>query len=118
MSTVTIPGARVNVVSTDPNTGVTTFDKSWSAFFQAIAAQLTAKPGAVAAATVSASPFAYTASANGTVVVSGGTVTDMTLTRGTAVTDLGATGSLAPMSAGDVLTITYTAAPAVTFVPT
>ena len=118
MSTITIPGARVNVVSTDPNTGVTTFDKSWSAFFQAIAAQLTAKPGAPSAMAVGASPAAFTASTAGTAVVAGGTVTDMTLTRGTAVTDLGATGSLVPMSAGDVLTITYTAAPAVTFVPT
>jgi len=74
---------------------------------------------AIAALTVGASPYAYTAPANGTVVITGGTVSAVTLKRGTpaAITAGSATGVILPVSAGDIVTTTYSAAPTMSFVP-
>lgn len=72
---------------------------------------------AISTLTVGASPYAYTASVRGEVIISGGTVTAVTLTRsGTTVTMPMLSGAYS-MMAGDVLTVTYTAAPTMTFVP-
>ena len=64
-----------------------------------------------------ASPFAYTATERGTMNVSGGTVTGVTLTRNSIVVNMGALNGCYSMCAGDILTVTYTAAPALTFIP-
>lgn len=62
--------------------------------------------------TVGASPFAYTATYGGSVAVSGGTVSQVTLTRGGIVvyTSTLSANDL-PVRAGDIVTVTYTAAP-------
>lgn len=74
--------------------------------------------GAIAAITVGASPFAYTAQAAGTVVVSGGTVSAITLKRGTpAAISVGETAGVIPVSAGDIVSVTYSAAPTMSLVP-
>lgn len=74
--------------------------------------------GAIASITVGASPYAYTAPAAGTVVVSGGTVSAITLKRGTpAAISVGETAGVIPVSAGDIVTTTYSAAPTMSFVP-
>lgn len=75
--------------------------------------------GAIAAIAPGASPYAYTASAAGTVTIEGGTVTAVTLKRGTpaAISVGSATGLLVPVSAGDIVTTTYSAAPTMNFVP-
>ncbi|TGB34395.1 hypothetical protein [Burkholderia thailandensis] len=74
--------------------------------------------GAIAAITVGASPFSYTATSAGTVVISGGTVSAVTLKRGTpAAISVGETGGVVPVSAGDIVTVTYSAAPTMDFVP-
>lgn len=74
-----------------------------------------AQPVAVVA--LGASPAAYTAPFRGTVVIAGGTVTIITLTRqGTAVAT-GLTAGIIPVSRGDILTITYAVLPTVTFLP-
>ncbi|KVD81920.1 hypothetical protein WS62_23475 [Burkholderia sp. ABCPW 14] len=74
--------------------------------------------GAIAALTVGASPFAYTAQAAGTVVISGGTVSAVTLKRGSpAAISVGETAGVVPVSAGDIVTVTYTVAPTMDFVP-
>lgn len=74
---------------------------------------------AIAAITVGASPFSYTAPAAGTVTIEGGTVSAVTLKRGTpaAISVGSATGLLVPVSAGDVIATTYSAAPTMNFVP-
>ncbi|MGS0981013.1 hypothetical protein [Burkholderia glumae] len=74
--------------------------------------------GAIVAVTVGASPFAYTAPAAGTVLIVGGTVSAVTLKRGTAsAVSVGATAGSVPVSAGDIVTVTYSAAPTMSFVP-
>jgi len=76
----------------------------------------TAQP--VAAVTVGASPFTYTALFNGTLSVTGGVVSNITLTRqGTAVAT-GLTTGLIPVSRLDQVAIIYTGLPTVIFLPT
>jgi hypothetical protein len=74
---------------------------------------------AIAAVTVTASPFAYTAQASGTLSIEGGTVSAVTLKRGTpaAVTVAAASGVLVPVAAGDIVTTTYSVLPTMNFIP-
>lgn len=68
--------------------------------------------------TVPASPAAFTAPTSGMYAVSGGTVSAITLTRGnSAAINLGAQAGTFSVSQGDILTVTYTAAPTVNFIP-
>ena len=64
---------------------------------------------------VGASPFAYQAPFRGTVVVQGGTVSAVTMTRGASVVTWPA-GSVVPVFTGDVVTVTYSVAPTITMV--
>ena len=65
---------------------------------------------------VGASPFRYTATQKGFVILSGGTVTAVQFNR--SVTTLtGQTSGIFPLSQGDVLTVTYSGLPTMTFVP-
>jgi len=67
---------------------------------------------------VGASPFAYTVSTYGNLVINGGTVSSVTITRpGGAAVTLGVVAGMFAVQAGDVVTITYTVAPTVTFIP-
>lgn len=59
------------------------------------------------------SPIAFTAGAPGHVIISGGTVSSVTLTRGTMTIPA---QSPVPVSAGDVVTIAYSAVPTASFV--
>jgi len=63
------------------------------------------------------SPYAYTAPAAGAVSVTGGTVTVITITRGGTTITTGATFGVFPVLAGDVVTVTYSAAPTMDFFP-
>lgn len=66
---------------------------------------------------IGASPFTYTAAFDGTVVVTGGTVSAIALIRqGTSVAT-GLTSGLFPLSRLDQLQITYSVAPTATFLP-
>jgi hypothetical protein len=65
--------------------------------------------------TVGASPFAYTVATGGALALSGGTVSAVTLTRGSTTVPVSPTSI--PARNGDVITITYTAAPTVNFIP-
>ena len=70
------------------------------------------------AITVGASPFAYTATATGSVAVSGGAVTNMTLTRGgTVVWNTTLSSAVIPVTLNDVVTVTYTTAPTMNELP-
>lgn len=72
----------------------------------------------IAAITVGASPYAYTAPAAGMVVVSGGTVSAITLKRGApAAISVGETSGIIPVSAGDIVSTTYSVLPTMSFVP-
>ncbi|MHB8915933.1 MAG: polysaccharide deacetylase family protein [Thiobacillus sp.] len=64
------------------------------------------------AITVGASPFAYTAPYGGSVSISGGTVSSVTVTRNSVVVYTSALAdNIVPVRTGDIVTVTYTAAP-------
>ncbi len=70
----------------------------------------------IAAVAVGASPFSYTATTIGHLNIIGGTISSRTLTRGTDTTNIGAS-QLVPMAAGDTVTVTYSVAPTMSFIP-
>lgn len=72
--------------------------------------------GDIQPVTVTASPFAYTATQGGTLYSTGGTVTGVTLSR--SGTTIAVPNGATPVRTGDVVTFTYSAAPTVNFSPT
>ena len=72
----------------------------------------------IASVSPGASPYTYTASAAGSVVITGGTVSAVQLKRGsTTITIASASTAVVPVSAGDQVITTYSAAPTMSFVP-
>jgi hypothetical protein len=66
----------------------------------------------------SGSPFAYQAPSRGAVVVSGGTVSKIQISRTSMVNyTVGVTAGMFPMALGDVLTVTYSGIPTMVFIP-
>lgn len=85
----------------------------WQRFFNA----LVSAAAPIQTVTLAGSPFAFRAGSAGSLAVSGGTVSSITLTRGTTTTaSLGTSGTF-PVSNGDVVTITYAVDPTVSFIP-
>lgn len=84
----------------------------WQRFFNA----LVASPSAISTISVGASPTSFTASESGSVAISGGAVTGVTLTRSTVSVALGAV-ALVPVNNGDVVQVSYSSAPTLTFIP-
>lgn len=84
----------------------------WQRFFNA----LVGPPEAIANVPAKPSPHTYTASQGGILVVSGGTVNNIKLRRATVELDLG-TIRVVPVASGDVVTITYSVTPTISFVP-
>jgi hypothetical protein len=74
-------------------------------------------PSNEAVVTVTASPFVYQAPKRGFVIIAGGAVSNVQFTR-SATYSTGMVSGMFPVSLGDQLTITYSAAPEVVFVPT
>ncbi len=75
--------------------------------------------GGVSVLTVGTSPFTYIAPAGGTVIVNGGTVTQIKFSRdGANFYITGLTAGMFPVSQGDQLVVTYSVGPpTMTFVP-
>lgn len=81
----------------------------WNGYFQQFG-QVAPK----AAAVTGASPFSYTANTKGNFFVIGGTVSNISLIRGTDI--LNVTGAtIIPISIGDTVKVTYSALPAMKF---
>lgn len=78
---------------------------------------LTAAPAGETAITLGASPATFQATANGNVLISGGAVTAMQLTRNATYTLSITTPAYVPLSNGDVLTVTYAATPTLVWFP-
>lgn len=106
----TVPTFTQRLTAKDGSTS-----SAWYRLLQAL--HLGAPPAAEAAITPSGSPFAYTAPAGGFLIVTGGTVSSITFTR-TSQHNTNQTSGLFPVAQGDVVTVTYSATPTVTFVPT
>ena len=86
---------------------------AWWQFFNLLAPSQPLKESAI---TVSASPFAYTAQSNGNVLVTGGTVSAISLTRVSAHAT-GLTAGFIPVDNKDIVTVTYSSLPTMTFIP-
>ena len=95
------------VALVDPKTGMVT--RQWYLYFQG------ADPAPVSPVTVTASPFLYTPSDVGSVVVQGGTVSLIEIVRKGTSVNTGVTAGVIPIARGDQLRITYTVLPTVTF---
>lgn len=74
-------------------------------------------PSAEASVTVTTSPFVYQAPKKGFLIITGGTVSNIQFTR-TGTYSTGQTQGTFPVSLGDKVTVTYSGAPTITFVPT
>lgn len=84
----------------------------WQQYLQ----QFTQAPPPFMQITVDGSPFSYIAREPGYVIISGGTVSAITLTRGS--TTLTFTGQLqVPVSINDTVTVTYSVLPTIRFIP-
>lgn len=84
----------------------------WQRFFGA----LLGSPAAITAITVGASPTSFTASQRGTVGISAGTLTAVSLTRAGVTIALG-TSRTVTVANGDVVTVSYSVAPTINFIP-
>ena len=93
--------------------GVTS--RAWYQFFQQLWKGV--PPADESSVTVTASPFTYTASQRGFVIVNGGTVSLIQFARTTTNYTTGQTSGCFPLSSGDSLVVTYTGKPTMTFVP-
>lgn len=109
-----IPAARQPVV--EQVNGILAFTRTWFLFLQQLLTLATPSGANAAAITVSASPFSYTATDSGVVLVSGGTVSAIALGRNGTFTSIGVTAGPVPVSEGDVVRVTYTVIPTMTFV--
>jgi len=85
----------------------------WQRFFNS----LVSAAAAVQTVTVTSSPYTYRAGSGGSLAVSGGTVSSITITRNNVVVPTGATAGISPVANGDLVTITYSGLPAVSFIP-
>ncbi len=83
----------------------------WITFFQ----QFTQAPSQVIDLNVIVSPFSYTAVEPGFLAITGGTISAITLTRGSTTVTI--TGDLIPVAIGDIVAITYSLLPTVQFFP-
>lgn len=87
--------------------------QSWYRFFQGVF--VGTPPAAEVPVALTGSPFAYTASQKGFMIVTGGTVSAIQFTRA-QVTLTGQTSGIFPLSQGDILTVTYSALPTMVWV--
>lgn len=85
----------------------------WIEFFAAIVAN----PSAFEPVTVGASPHDLEIIEPGTVSVVGGTVSAVTIERGSVVLATGMTAGMFRVGSGDILRIVYTVVPTVNFIP-
>lgn len=86
--------------------------KPWIQYLQ----QFTQAPGKFNPVSVGISPFSYKSAEPGFVYIKNGTITTVTLTRGSLTLDV--TGLvLIPVGVSDTVVITYTGVPTVYFIP-
>lgn len=107
---VTLPNYRLALVEKGQTSS------PWYKFFTGI---FDGKPpGPESTVTVGTSPFTYTATQKGFIIVQGGTVSLVQWSRGgTTNYATGQTQGCFPLSQGDSLIVTFTGAPNMTFVP-
>lgn len=86
-------------------------------FFSEIIYQPPSRATGIQSVTVGASPFSYVANREGSISIESGTVTNITLARYGVTVSTAMISGFVPMSEGDQVTITYTVAPTIKFIP-
>ena len=100
------------VPAVDPATGL--LSQPWHGYL----AQLAGAPGPIVPTAPGPSPFAFKAPSNGTLAVTGGTVSGITLARArVSGVNVGFTSGSVAVAANDVVTITFSVAPTINFIP-
>lgn len=97
-----------------PSNGAKT-TSAWYRWVQDI--DLGVPPSSEIPITLGASPFIYSPSMKGGIIVNGGTVTSILISRSGAFYPTGATQGLFSVSANDRLQVIYTVAPTMVFLP-
>jgi len=103
-----VPSSRQKMVTKEGNV-----TPEYQRFFNAIA-------GAAApfvSVTRTSSPMSYTAGAQGHLNINGGTISALSLRRAGSTVTLTTSVRMIPMSNADVVSITYTGTPTITFIP-
>lgn len=108
MNKVTVPSSVQPIVGSG---GLVT--PVWQRFFNA----LVGSPSAIEAVQLSGSPMTYKAAQRGYLTVTGGTVTDISFVRARATIEIPGGTPFVPMANDDEVTITYSSAPTVSFLP-
>ena len=111
MSKIQLPSTRQPVVEQAPN-GTAQFTVPWYRFLNS----LLPSGAAAAAIALGVSPYSYTAAQAGTIFVSGGTVSLIEYGRNGVFTNTGVVAGPFPIFVNDVLRVTYTVLPNMTFV--
>lgn len=88
--------------------------QSWWEFFKSVSPS--ADSGSESVITVGVSPFSYTTPDDGFVLVQGGTVSAISITRKSAYAT-GLTAGMFPVGRGDILIVTYTGSPNMVMFP-
>lgn len=110
MINYTIPQRNAPLLESDG-----TLSLYWYQFFKGL---VPGKATPETAITVSSSPFSYTSTDDGFVVITGGTVSSVTITRsGSAMSVATSTGHAIPIGKGDVLIVTYSGTPTMLIYP-
>lgn len=78
--------------------------------------QFAQQPGPITSAVVGASPWRFTASATGNLVLDGGAISAVTLSRGSSSASFGTQRTI-PVVNNDVVTVTYTGSLTANFIP-
>lgn len=93
-------------------------NRDWYRFWMGLFRGL--PPENESAVTLTGSPYVYSATRRGSVIVNGGTVSNISFSRdgGTTYYTIGTVAGMFLLNASDLLKITYAAPPTVTFVPT
>lgn len=86
----------------------------WQRFFNV----LVSAAAPIQPVTLTGSPFTFRAGSAGSLSVSGGTVSAITLTRNNTTVPLGGASGNFPVANGDLVTVTYSVDPTVSFIPT
>ena len=106
------PQFEVPMIEGDANTT----SKFWYRYFQS--SEVGQPPSSETAITVTASPFVYTAPRKGYVLISGGTLTNIQISRSGTYYSAGSSANSYPVAANDMVKVTYTSIPTMVFFPT
>lgn len=103
----------------DITTALVTNKTTTSSWFRLWQGLFSGAPTAnISVVAVGVTPFTYAAPVGGTVIVSGGTVSQVKFSRdGASFFVTGQTQGMFPVSQGDQLVISYSVPPTITFVP-